>query len=273
MMGTTATNTAMELDDTDDDKGSQDDSEMRSTAGSLKETEETEEATLGPDDLLEDADTIGTEDFDECNDGTPVAQQDEDSPPATVTESTSLVESTQHRKKKTHLATGNNSRQGLRPNGSAARTIPAANSNRNKSIDANSNKSIDEPPNASEATTTGTLLQKGRPPTEHAPHPSYTDEPDSAKQQINDLTDDTTHLPTSEKRQQTASSTIGTNCNQDATIEDDDDNTETRTLHEVSAFMKQKLHKADKIFDQVDSTTGVKKRVPEGRDQTETMTT
>jgi hypothetical protein len=30
---------------------------------------------------------------------------------------------------------------------------------------------------------------------------------------------------------------------------------------------------SDKIFDQVDGTTGVKERVPEGRDQTETMTT
>jgi hypothetical protein len=29
----------------------------------------------------------------------------------------------------------------------------------------------------------------------------------------------------------------------------------------------------DKIFDQVDGTTGVKARIPEGRDQTETMTT
>jgi hypothetical protein len=29
----------------------------------------------------------------------------------------------------------------------------------------------------------------------------------------------------------------------------------------------------DKIFDQVNGTTGVKARIPEGRDQTETMTT
>jgi hypothetical protein len=37
--------------------------------------------------------------------------------------------------------------------------------------------------------------------------------------------------------------------------------------------VKAHLARIDKIFDQVDGTTGVKEQVPEGRDQTETMTT